>query len=168
MRTYLLVTALIFSPGIAAQDGAQFVQTPYDEQKVVFEFFFDHPSKINNALYWLRSMVLTLNNEPYGYAPDFLDIKVVIHGTEIASLAKKNYSLYSEAVERMRYYAELGIEFKVCSVSAHEFGYRAEDLHEFVQLVPSAVTELVHWQANGHTLIVPKVWEKNYTVEELR
>lgn len=168
MQKYLIPILFLFSSWINAEESAEFVYTPYEEQKVVFEFFFDHPAKINAALYWVRSLVMTLSEEPYGYAPDFLEIKVVIHGTEIASLAKKNYAQYNEAVERMRYYAELGVEFRVCSLSAQQFGYEAQDLQEFVQLIPSAVTELVHWQAKGHSIIVPKILEKQYTVEELR
>jgi intracellular sulfur oxidation DsrE/DsrF family protein len=169
MRWILLVVALLQGAACLAQEGETITYTPYEEdQKVVFEFYFDHPAKINTALYWIKAVFTTLGGEPYGFAPDFLNIKVVIHGTEIAALAKKNYYLYSEAVERMRYYHEFGVEFKVCSLSAHEYGYGKEDLPEFVELVPSAVTELVHWQSKGYALIVPKVWEKKYSLEEIR
>ena len=172
MRWILLVVAIVtlaYSAVSFAQQSEPIVYTPYEEdQKIVFEFYFDHPAKINSALYWLKAVFTTLGDEPYGFAPDFLDIKVVIHGTEIAALAKKNYYLYSEAVERMRYYHEFGVQFKVCSLSALEYGYVKEDLPEFVELVPSAVTELVHWQSKGYALIVPKVWEKKYSLEEIR
>jgi len=172
MRWILLIAAVVTlaqSGTSFAQQSATIVNTPYEEdQKIVFEFYFDHPAKINSALYWLKAVHTTLGNEPYGFAPDFFDIKVVIHGTEIAALAKKNYYLYSEAVERMRYYHEFGVQFKVCSLSALEYGYGKEDLPEFVELVPSAVTELVHWQSKGYALIVPKVWEKKYSLEEIR
>jgi intracellular sulfur oxidation DsrE/DsrF family protein len=161
--------AFFFCAASFAQEGAEVSYTPYEQdQKIVFEFYFDHPGKINSALYWLKAVFTTLGSEPYGYAPDFFDIKVVIHGTEIAALAKKNYYLYNEAVERMRYYHEFGVEFKVCSLSAHEYGYGKEDLPGFVELVPSAVTELVHWQSKGYALVVPKVWEKKYSLEEIR
>ncbi|KPJ90201.1 MAG: hypothetical protein AMJ53_14555 [Gammaproteobacteria bacterium SG8_11] len=169
MRWILLILALFHGGTSIAQQGETISYTPYEEdQKIVFEFYFDHPAKINTALYWLKAVFTTLGNEPYGFAPDFFDIKVVIHGTEIAALAKKNYYLYSEAVERMRYYHEFGVEFKVCALSAVEYGYGKEDLPEFVELVPSAVTELVHWQSKGYSLIVPKVWEKKYSLDEIR
>jgi intracellular sulfur oxidation DsrE/DsrF family protein len=165
----LVFAALGYSAASIAEDGDAITYTPYTEnQKIVFELYFDHPEKINTALYWLKAVFTTLGNEPYGYPPDFFDIKVVIHGTEIAALAKKNYYLYSEAVERMRYYSEFGVEFKVCSLSAHEFGYSKSDLPDFVELIPSAVTELVHWQSQGYALVVPKVWEKKYSLEEIR
>jgi len=169
MRWLLFVLVFFHCAVCFAEESATFTYTPYKEQqKIVYEFYFDHPAKINTALYWLKAVFTTLGNEPYGFAPDFFDIKVVIHGTEIAALAKKNYYLYHEAVERMRYYSEFGVKFKVCSLSAREYGYSKEDLPDFVELVPSAVTELVYWQSKGYALIVPKVWEKKYSLDEIR
>ena len=159
---------LVLSTPIYADAGARLVQTPYEEQKAVFEFYFDHPQKISTGLYWMLGMFHTLNEEPYAVAPDFLDVKVVIHGTEIVTLAKHNYEKYKEVVERMRYYAEFGVEFKVCAISAQEYGYQAKDFHEFVQIVPNAVTELIHWQSKGYSLVIPQVPEKHSSIEELR
>jgi intracellular sulfur oxidation DsrE/DsrF family protein len=144
------------------------VQTPYSEQKVVFDFYFDDPEKINSALYWIRSLINPLMEEPYGIAPEFMDIKVVIHGTEIVTVARKNYTRYRDAVERMRYYASLGVEFKVCGLAASDYGYGTDAFHEFIDVVPSAITELAHWQLQGHALIAPLVMEKKFTIEEIR
>ena len=157
-----------FAMSAHADPGAKIVNTPYEEQKAVFEFYFDHPDKMAGGLYWMLGMFHTLNEEPYAIAPDFLDVKVVIHGTEVVTLAKHNYEKYREVVERMRYYTEFGVEFKVCAISASEYGYQAEDFHEFVQIVPNAVTELLHWQSKGYGLIIPRVPEKHNSIEELQ
>ncbi|MGB5604886.1 MAG: hypothetical protein WBN51_00085, partial [Gammaproteobacteria bacterium] len=110
-----ITTALLAGTGAPVeQNTSKVVQTPYSEQKVVFDFYFDNPDKINSALYWLRSLMNPLLEDPYGLAPEFLDIKVVIHGTEIVTVARRNYAKYKDAVERMRYYASLGVKFKVC------------------------------------------------------
>jgi len=167
MRPLVAAILLLFSISVHAEQ-ATFVQTPYKEPKVVFDFYFDDPQKINTALYWLRSLVTTLSEAPYNYAPEFMDIKVVIHGMEIVTLAKKNYSKYKEAVERMRYYTMLGVEFKVCSLAAGDYGYLKSDFQDFVQLVPSAVPELAHWQQQGYAVITPKVMDKKFSVEEIR
>jgi len=148
--------------------GAKFVDTPYTEQKVVFDFFYDDPNKINSALYWVRSLMMPLLETPYDYIPDFLSLKVVIHGTELVSLAKKNYNKYHDAVERMRYYAALGVEFRVCNLAAQEYGYTPKDFHDFVLVVPSAITEIAHWQLEGYALITPQVLDKKFTIEEIR
>ncbi|MDH5392744.1 MAG: DsrE family protein [Gammaproteobacteria bacterium] len=161
----LMLTWPVFS---FADKGARFVQTPYTEQKVVYDFYFDEPAKIAQALYWLRSQVNTLNNEPYNIAPDFNEIKVVIHGTEIVTLAKKNYARYQTVVERMKYYAEFGIEFKVCATAANDYGYELTDFYDFVDVVPNSLTEIAHWQLQGYALITPKVPIKRYSIEDIR
>ena len=151
-----------------AAGAGERVETPYTPQKVVFDFYFDDPRKIGPALYWIRSLMNPLMDEPYGYAPEALDIKVVLHGQELVTLARHNYERYREVVERMRYYASLGVEFRVCGLSLADYGYRPEDLHDFVLVVPSAITELAHWQLQGYALIRPTVLEKRFAIEEIR
>lgn len=166
-RLITLLTILLFSSMSHAQ-GARIVSPDYAEPKVVYEFYLDHPEKIGTALYWIRSLINPLMEEPYHFAPEMMEIKVVLHGTEIVTVAKKNYEKYETAVERMRYYASLGVEFKVCSMAAHDFGYEPEDFQDFIELVPSAFTELVHWQQQGYALITPQVLERTVDLEEIR
>jgi len=167
MRSFMLIL-LMWAFTANAAEQAEYIETPYKEPKVVFEFYFDDPQKINSALYWIRSLVTPLSEDPYGYAPEFMNIKVVIHGTEIVTVAKKNYKKYKTAVERMRYYAQLGVEFKVCGLASHDFGYRVSDYYEFIQVVPSAIPELAHWQMEGYALITPRIMDKKFTIEEIR
>ena len=152
----------------AADNSSREVQTPYTEPQVVYDFYFDDPEKINSALYWIRSLMNPLLDAPYDMAPEFMDIKVVIHGTEIVTVARKNYEKYRDAVERMRYYASLGVEFKVCGLAAHDYGYKTDDFHEFIEVVPSAINELAHWQLEGYAVITPTVMGKKYSIEEIR
>ena len=163
-----LAILLMFPASIWAEPRAEFVQTPYREPKVVFDFYFDDPQKINTALYWIRSLMNPLTEEPYEMAPEMMDIKVIIHGTEIVTVARHNYQKYRDAVERMRYYAALGVEFRVCGLAAHDYGYTVEDFQDFIKLTPSAITELAHWQNEGYAVIAPDVREKRYSIEEIR
>lgn len=159
---------LLFSSFCCFADGASRVQTPYDEQKVVYDFYFDDPAKINSALYWIRSLMIPLSEDPYNHAPEFMDIVVVIHGTELVTVAKKNYEKYKDAVERMRYYAALGVNFRVCGLAAADYDYADNDFYDFIQVAPSAITELAHWQQQGYSLITPVIMEKKYSIEEIR
>lgn len=167
MRKLLLLTWLLTSAA-GAQGTAQFVQTPYQEQKVVFDFYFDDPQKIDSALFWIRSLINPLMESPYEMAPEALELKVIIHGTEIVTLARNNYEKYHDAVERMRYYSDLGVEFRVCALAAEDYGYRHQDFHDFVQIAPSAITELAHWQMQGYALVTPQVMEKKFAIEDIR
>ncbi len=165
-RLLLMVSTL--SPLAQADPKAEFVQTPYGEPKVVFDFYFDDPQKINSALYWIRSLINPLSESPYDIAPEMMDIKVIIHGTEIVTVAKKNYDKYKDAVERMRYYADLGVEFRVCGLAAQDYGYSRGDFYDFIKVTPSAITEIAHWQLQGYALITPAVMEKKFAIEEIR
>ena len=153
---------------VSAEDKASYVEPPYTKQKVLFDFYFAEPNEINSALYWIRSLLSPLMEEPYGYSPEDLDIKVVIHGSEIVTLAKKNQAKYKNAVARMRYYADFGVQFKVCGLVMDEYGYKPEDFYSFVEIVPSAITELAHWQLKGYALIQPKTLIRSKSIQEIR
>jgi len=167
MRLFITFIILINS-SLAFSEEATFEQTPYQEPKVLFEFYFDNPNKIGPALYWLRSYINPLTEEPYNYAPEFMDIKVIIHGTEIVTLAKKNYEKYITSVERMKYYSMLGVEFRICALAAKDYGYETKDFQSFVKIVPSAITEIGHWQQQGYAIITPQIMDKKFSIEEIR
>ncbi len=164
----LILSLFLLSTSFPAYSEPRFVQTPYEEPRVMFEFYFDEPGKIHAALHWLRSYINPLMASPYNMAPEFMDIKVIIHGTEIVTLAKKNYAKYKNAVERMKYYHQLGVEFRVCGLAANDFDYKLSDFQDFVILVPSAITEIGHWQQKGYALIQPDIMDKKFSVEEIR
>lgn len=169
-RRLLLLLLLCWSvPLLAADDEhARYLEPDYSEPKVVYDFYLDDPAKMPTALYWLRALINPLAEPPYSLAPEMMSIKVVIHGTEIVTVAKKNYQKYRDVVERMRYYAALGVEFKVCSLAAADYGYRADELYAFIDLVPSAFTELVHWQQQGYALLTPQVYLRSHAIEDIR
>ena len=167
MRSLLILIVFLHSSLVLAEE-ASFEQTQYQEPKVMFEFYFDNPNKIHSALYWLRSYINPLIDEPYNYAPELMEIKVIIHGTEIVTLAKKNYTKYKSAVERMKYYSLLGVEFRVCALAAKDFGYKTKDFQNFVKVVPSAIIELGHWQQQGYAIIKPQIMDKKFSIDEIR
>lgn len=166
----IVVIAILFSlvQGAWAAEGPRFLHPPYEHPKVVYDIYLDDPQKIHAALYWIRSLIKPLSEPPYSFAPEMMDIKVVLHGTEITTVVKKNYAKYKNAVDRMRYYSQLGVEFKVCALAADEYDYRVEDFQDFIDVVPSAFTELVYWQMQGYALITPKILERTQSVESIR
>lgn len=164
---FICVCLLVLFPAQAVAE-ARIVNTPYNNPKVVFDFYLDDPQKAGSALYWVRALMNPLMDDPYGIDPEFMDIVVVIHGTEIVTVAKKNHAKYKEVVGRMQYYADFGVEFKVCGLAADDYDYAAKDFYDFIDLVPSAITELAHWQQKGYALIAPKVMDKKFSIEEIR
>ncbi len=166
-----LCTAVALLVGLAhtpAMAQAKFVQTPYQNPKALVDVYLDDPAKLGSALYWLRSLVNPLTEAPYSMFAEDMHIIVLMHGTEIVTLARKNEARYAEVVQRMRYYAELGVKFKVCGLAMQDYQYVAADMHDFVEMTPSAITELMHWQNQGYALITPQVPEKKFAIEDIR
>lgn len=168
MRLLLFMFLIFYAFSCVGEEQARVVTPDYQSPKVVYDFFLDDPAKLDAALYWIRALMNPLSDSPYDMSPDEMDIKVVIHGTEIVALVKRNYQKYRDQVERMRYYETLGVEFKVCALAAEDYGYVVGDFQSFVEIVPSAFTELVHWQQQGYALIIPQVFYRTKTMEEMR
>ncbi len=156
---------IVYSP---AHAQAKRVQTPYANPKVLVDVYLDHPAKMSTALYWLRSLVNPLTEAPYSMFAEDLNIIVLLHGTEIVTVAKKNEEKYEDVVKRMRYYAGMGVKFKICGLGMQDYGYVPEDLQPFIEVTPSAMTELVHWQNRGYALITPQVVDKRLSIDAIR
>lgn len=152
----------------SAQAQARFVQTPYKNPKALFDIYLDNPAKMGAALYWLRSFMNPLTEAPYSLFNDDMSVIVVLHGTELVTVAKQNEDKYESVVQRMRYYADQGVKFKVCGLALQDFGYTLADMQDFVEVTPSAMTELVHWQNQGYGLITPVVTDKRFSIEDIR
>lgn len=169
MKPVLTLLMLLWLGMVApVQAAGKWVQTPYAPAKVVFEFYLDDPQKIGSALYWVRSLMNPLLAAPYNYSPEDLKIVVVIHGAEIVTIAKSNEAKYQDAVDRMRYYASLGVSFKVCGQAAEDYGYAVKDFQDFIEVVPNAIPELVHWQQQGYALVIPHILDKKINIESIR
>jgi intracellular sulfur oxidation DsrE/DsrF family protein len=166
LRGLFLVLAL----GCVAQAHAQAsrVQTPYANPKAIVDVYLDHPAKMGAALYWVRSLVNPLTEAPYSLFPEDMSIIVLLHGTELVTVARKNEAKYEELVQRMRYYASQGVKFKVCGLAMQDYGYLDVDMQPFIEVTPSAMTELVHWQNRGYALITPQVPDKRQSIDDIR
>jgi intracellular sulfur oxidation DsrE/DsrF family protein len=163
---FALIMALGAAHPVLAQ-GTR-VQTPYANPKAIVDVYLDHPAKMGAALYWVRSLVNPLTEAPYSLFPEDMSIIVLLHGTELVTVARKNEAKYEELVQRMRYYASQGVKFKVCGLALQDYGYTDADMQPFIEITPSAMTELVHWQNRGYALITPQVPDKRHAIEDIR
>jgi len=162
----LLLLAATQALPVLAQ--AKVVQTPYKHPKALVDIYLDDPAKLASALNWIRGVMNPLTEAPYSMAPEDIPIIVLMHGTEIVTLARKNEARYRDLVQRMRYYAELGVKFKVCGLSMRDYDYTPADLYDFVEVTPSALTELMYWQNQGYALIPAVVMDKKFSIDDIR
>ena len=92
------------------------------------------------------------------------NVVVVTHGPELRAFAKENYEKYQVAVDRMAELAKEGVEFRMCNNAMRAAGFKQEDMHGFVTVVPAGFAELVYWQSKGYQNVNPLP----YSVRDVR
>jgi len=78
---------------------------------------------------------------------------IVSHGPEVVLWAKQNYSKYKKIVDRAASFAEQGVLFEICRNDAAALGFKPEDLHGFVSVIPAGPYALTYWQNKGYSYI---------------
>ncbi len=163
-----LIIVLLFGFIFSFGEEASFVQTDYRRPfKVVFELYLDHPEKVRPALGWISNVIFVLTNHPYNFSLEDIDIVVVSHGRELPVFVKTNREKYQDIVERIEGLAYYGVKFKICRIALTQlYGYTEKDIYPFLETVPSAITEIAHWQMLGYSLVIPMVFEIKRTLPE--
>ncbi len=122
--------------------GATVAETKYKPQKVVYDVNVktseDVASVLNRASYISKIS---------GADPFEQSIVLVLHGLEINFFATKNFSEHKELMKRAQSLVESEVlKIKMCSVAASGMGYKSEDIHGFVEMVPMGDAEIVRLQ----------------------
>lgn len=90
-----------------------------------------------------------------------ISLKPVRH--ELHQIANKNRAQLDYLYALPGY---IGVSFRVCGLAVADYGYLDKDFLEFIEVAPSAITELVHWQQQGYSLITPVVMTKNILLKK--
>jgi hypothetical protein len=119
----------------------------YSPQKVVYDVAVSSVARLNNILDRVSYL-----NKLYHADPFQTSIVLVLHGDEIPFFATKNYPKYRELMQRAQSLT-VGdtIKFKMCKLAAQAHGFKPEEIHGFVEIVPMADAEIVRLQREeGH------------------
>lgn len=117
----------------------------YAPQKAVYDVAVSSTAELEGVI----DRVSFLNNL-YQANPFDSAIVVVLHGDEIPMFATRNLRKYRELMERAHSLTQAGpIKFRMCVVAARSRGYKPEDIHGFVEMVPMADAEIVKLQREG-------------------
>ena len=141
---------LPFGQPTAAEEFAPYGTAKVDMHKmpktdVVFDVNYEDPQKLNI----LYNFIKNTKKETGG------KVVVVTHGPELRAFAKENYEKYQGIVQRMAELASDGVEFKMCNNAMKAAGFKAEDMHGFITVVPAGFPELAYWQGRGYKNINP-------------
>jgi uncharacterized protein len=142
----LLCTVPVAAAEKAAPWGqATLKEMAYTPQKVVYDVAVSSPKELEGVI----DRVSFLNNL-YQANPFDSAIVVVLHGDEIPMFATRNLGKHRELMERAHSLTQAGpIEFRMCVVAARSRGFKPEDIHGFVKMVPMADAEIVKLQREG-------------------
>jgi len=133
---------------VAAEDQGPYGTAKVDMHKYasinrVYDVNYDDPKKLNA----LVSFIKNVNTVVPGKAV------VVLHGTEIRAFAKENYEKYQAVIDNLAALSKEGVEFRMCNNAMTAAGFKAEDMHGFITVIPAGFAEIISLQQNGYRVI---------------
>ena len=153
IKTCLLLTFLLLpAPLLAAGDNAPWGhakvdKVKYQPHKVVYDVSVSSVSALTNVLDRVSYLNVLYQANPFDSS-----LVMVLHGDEIPFFGIKNYGKYKELMNRAQSLVNSGnIRFRMCKIAAQAHGFKPEDIHGFVEMVPMADAEIIRLQQEeGH------------------
>ena len=150
MRYLILLLCSFTQLSIAAQNApwgqAEVIEKEYSKQKVVYDVAVKDVAAVTSVLDRASHVSLLNGADPFDNK-----IVIVLHGNEIPFFAIKNYAKYKDLMTRAQSLSVGGvIEFRMCRLAAQGQGFKPQDIHGFVKMVPMADTEIIDLQSKGY------------------
>lgn len=117
----------------------------YPTINAVFDVNYEDPTKLNILYNFVKNTSKPLKGK----------MVVVTHGPELRIFAKENYEKYQGVVDKMAELSETGVDFRMCNNAMRAAGYKAEDMHGFITVVPAGFPEIAFLQSQGYAYINP-------------
>ena len=125
---------------------AVLMEKEYSKQKVVYDVAVHDVAALTSVLDRASHVSLLNGADPFDNK-----IVIVLHGQEIPFFAIKNFTKYKDLMTRAQSLSVGGIiEFRMCRLAAQGQGFKPEDIHGFVTVVPMADTEIIDLQHKGY------------------
>lgn len=117
----------------------------YPTINAVFDANYTDPNNLNMLYAFVKNTMKPLKGK----------MVVVTHGPELRAFAKENYVKYQGIMDKMKELADAGVEFRMCSNALKAAGYKPDDFHGFVTVVPAGFPEIALLQSEGYSYINP-------------
>lgn len=144
---FLIFLLLPCSIALAAENNTPWGHASVDEinykpHKVVYDVSASSMAAFTNILDRVSYLNTLYEADPFDSS-----IIIVLHGKEIPYFAIKNYDKYKALMTRAQSLENSGnIQFRMCKLSAKSQGFKPEDIHGFVEMVPMADAEIIRLQ----------------------
>lgn len=121
---------------------ARVTPTEYKPMKVVYDVTTGDAGELAHVLDRVSYLSKITGADPFEQS-----IVLVLHGASPRFFALKNYSQYKELQSRAQSLT-VGdvIKIKMCKLAAEGQGFKPDDIHGFVELVPMGDAEIVRLQ----------------------
>lgn len=153
--TRLLAAAAVIAIGTGTSALAAEELSPYGTSKTdlheyptinaVFDTNYMKPKDLNMLYAFVKNTMKPLKGK----------MVVVTHGPEVRVFAKENYIKYQGIMDKMKKLADKGVEFRMCHNALRAAGFKADDFHGFVTVVPAGFPEIAYLQSKGYQYINP-------------
>ncbi len=138
----LLPAARAEENGQAPWGGAKAQDKEYAPQKVVYDVAVPNRDALEGVLDRVSYL-----NKVYQANPFETSIVLVLHGGEIPFFAIRHYPEHEALMTRAQSLTVGGtIHIRMCEQAARAHGFKPEDIHGFVEIVPMADAEIVRLQ----------------------
>jgi intracellular sulfur oxidation DsrE/DsrF family protein len=157
--TTIGILATLLVTNIQAEEFAPYGTAKVDMHKypvtnAVFDVNYPDPNKLNVLNVFIAKTSEQLKGE----------MIVVTHGPELRVFAKENYEKYQGIVDKMAAHAKNGVKFHMCNNAMRAAGFKPEDMHGFITVVPAGFPEVAYLQSKGYRYINPLP----YSVKDVR
>jgi len=138
----LLLTQWLSTAYASPWGGSSEQHYDYKPQKVVYDVNVKSLKAISGVLDRASYLSKITGADPFDSS-----IVLVLHGGEIPFFARENYKKYKELMHRAQSLVEGEVlTIKMCQLAAEAHGYKADQIHGFVQMVPMGDAEIIRLQ----------------------
>ena len=153
LLSLLVASSLLFTmPAVAEKTtapwgSASVTPTEYKPQKVVYDVHVKTVEALESVFDRASYLSKITGADPFDQS-----IVLVLHGPELSFFAIRNYNKYKTLMRRAQSLVESeALKIKMCRIAAEGQGFKPEDIHGFVEMVPMGDAEIVRLQyEEGH------------------
>lgn len=155
MRKYTSIVLMLFSfmftyafaDNNVPWGHGKLTPTEYQPQKVVYDVTTDKLEIMDHVLDRASYLSTITGADPFDQS-----IVLVLHDSSIKFFAIENMGKYQKMLTRAESLVSGEVlKIKMCKVAAQSQGYKPEDIHGFVELVPMGDAEIIRLQyEEGH------------------
>ena len=144
--TWWFLLAALYAGSVTAGEvpwgSAGVTETQYKPQKVVYDVAVNSIEKMTSVLDRASYLSKITGADPFDSS-----IVLVLHGNEIDFFAIKNFQKYMALMQRAQSLVESEVlKIRMCRIAAEGHGYKPEDIHGFIEMVPMGDAEIIRLQ----------------------